>query len=104
MILGDVYEAGEQLLALDADVFSWSCETYGGHLERGPVGRLQELEARAADAQFSPSDHYWYANLLILLLDAARRAGLPPLDLIDAARERLRVIHPHSQTPRSPNS
>lgn len=76
---------------LARDQAEWSQATFGADTERGPLGALRHLEKEAREAQAAPSDVTEYADCLILLLDASRRAGFTPMELIAAARDKMRV-------------
>jgi hypothetical protein len=76
---------GDKLVALARDLADWSERTFGPDTLRGPIGALKHLEKEAREAQAQPGDIKEYADILILWLDASRRAGFTPLDMIDAA-------------------
>lgn len=59
----------------------WSQDTFGSDAVRGPTGALRHLALEAAEAEVAPEAVEEFADCLILLLDAARRAGhtLPTL-------------------------
>ncbi len=84
-------ETGEALRDLARDHAAWSQATFGSDLERGPIGPLKHLEKEAREAQANPDDAEEYADCLLLLLDAARRAGIKPLELIRAAQAKLEI-------------
>lgn len=79
---------GKYLFDLAADHSAWSQATFG---PGGPLGSLKHLELEAREAQESPGDITEYADCLLLLLDAARRAGFGPLALIMAARDKMKI-------------
>jgi hypothetical protein len=58
----------------------WSNETFG--VDRGPIGALKHLEREAKEAQSKPTDLEEYADCMLLIVDAARRAGLTPTTLL----------------------
>lgn len=87
-------------------IASWSRATFGLDYERGPVGPLEHLRKECREARtaweayciFDDPDHTYRARLemeladcLILLCDAARRAGLSPGTLIASAFAKMRV-------------
>lgn len=78
-------------LAADlADIHAqWSDENFGSV---GPIGPLRHLIKEAEEAIASPEDPHEYADCLMLVLDAARRAGFPFPDLIDAAVEKMEIL------------
>lgn len=101
-------ELGAELVRLADDHGEWSRATFGSDAERGPVGPLRHLAKEAGEAE--DAAHLvretaggcgsWtarenlrveLADCLLLLLDASRRAGLTPLDLVRAARVKLAV-------------
>ena len=89
--IGAMVKLGEALLDLAADQSAWSQATFGSDIERGPLGALKHLEKEAREAQADPTDVMEYADCLILLLDASRRAGMSPLDLIQYAQKKMAV-------------
>jgi hypothetical protein len=76
---------GDKLDDLARDQADWSERTFGPDTLRGPIGGLKHLEKEAREAQACPKDIKEYADILILWLDASRRAGFTPLDVIEAA-------------------
>lgn len=69
----------------------WSQETFGTDAERGPIGALRHLELEAREAAESPDRIEEYADCLLLLLDATRRAGWKLETLVDAALVKQKV-------------
>lgn len=111
-------DMGEAVYDLARDQSGWSQATFGTDAERGPLGALMHLEKESREAQaaarliddcrangrsgnpiditpapgFEPSPLYWeLADCLLLLLDAARRSGLGPLELVRAAQRKMEV-------------
>lgn len=84
-------QLGCALAELAADQAAWSQATFGSDVERGPIGALLHLEREAREAAENPADVTEYADCLLLILDASRRAGLDPLKLIRAAQEKMKV-------------
>lgn len=101
---------GHSLLALAADQSEWSQATFGTDAERGPVGALRHLAKEAVEAveaweavRAAVGDHdpdglaaaekfnEELADCLLLLLDASRRGGLTPLDVVHAAQAKMKV-------------
>lgn len=91
----------ESLAAVHAE---WSRETFGPDHIRGPVGPLQrlrketwEISAELVKAVLDPDKTnrdalgYEYADALLLLIDSARRAGIPAADLLGFATRKLRT-------------
>lgn len=66
------------------DLSSWSQETFGSDIERGPIGALKHLQQEAQEAIESPYDLMEYADCQILIWDATRRAGFTFDDLYAA--------------------
>lgn len=98
-------ELGELLNTLIEDHAGWSQRTFGSDDERGPIGPLRHLAKEAKEAaeaeavamvDLTPG---WsrsklneeLADCLLLLLDASRRAGLKPLDLVREAEAKMKV-------------
>lgn len=94
-------EIGEDLLSLWNDHSDWSQRTFGSDSVRGPLGPLKHLEKEAREAQANPRDLSEYADCLLLLMDSARRAGIGPWALIQAAHDKLQInktrTWPHSR-------
>ena len=90
-IFDSMVECGDVLSDLARELSEWSQATFGSDSERGPIGPLKHLEAEAKEAQENPTDITEYADILILLIDAARRAKIKPLELIKAAYAKLQV-------------
>jgi hypothetical protein len=82
-------ELGRQLNLLATDQSQWSQATFGTDAERGPLGALRHLEKEARETQEAPQDSEEYADCFLLILDAARRAGISPLQLIEAAQRKM---------------
>ncbi len=82
-------DMGAELADLADDQAEWSQATFGSDKERGPIGALKHLEKEAREAAANPSDVKEYADCLILLLDASRRAGFTLLDVVRAATEKM---------------
>lgn len=76
---------------LASDHAAWSQATFGSDSERGPVGPLRHLEKEAREAAENPTDRSEYADCFLLILDAARRAGIKPRELVKAAQAKLEV-------------
>lgn len=90
---------GEKLSCLAKDQSEWSQATFGTDQERGPLGALRHLEKEAVETQAAPYDIEEYADCFLLILDAARRAGISPLQLIEAAQHKM-VINRQRTWPR----
>lgn len=70
---------------------TWSDATFGTPEERGPEGPLQHLAKEVVEVQEAPDDLEEYADCLMLLVDAARRAGYGLMELIDAWGRKLDI-------------
>ena len=90
---------GELLSSLAQDQSEWSQATFGTDQERGPLGALRHLEKEAVETQAAPNDIEEYADCFLLILDAARRAGISPLQLIESAQRKM-VINRQRTWPR----
>lgn len=88
--------------ALARDQSEWSQATFGTDQERGPIGALKHLAKEAVEAQQAVvmnSDiggdrgiiAEELADCLLLILDATRRAGFTPFELLKAAEEKMAV-------------
>lgn len=82
-------DAGSLLHEIASDLAEWSQATFGTDTERGPIGPLKHLEKEAREAQESPTDPVEYADCFLLVLDAARRAGIKPMELMQHAERKL---------------
>jgi hypothetical protein len=69
----------------------WSQKTFGLDSVRGPQGPLNHLAKEVKEALAKPNDPSEYADLLLLMFDAARRSGLTFDGLIGAAWGKLDV-------------
>ena len=69
----------------------WSQSTFGSDDARGPVGALKHLSLEATEAAESPGDITEYADCFLLLMDAARRARISPMALLEASYAKLQV-------------
>lgn len=86
----DLYgQLGHCLTQLANDQAEWSQTTFGTDAERGPLGALRHLEKEARETQEAPQDSEEYADCFLLILDAARRAGISPAQLIEAAQRKM---------------
>jgi hypothetical protein len=87
----DLLELGQRLHDLANNQAEWSQATFGTDQERGPLGALRHLEKEARETQEAPADSEEYADCFLLILDAARRAGISPLQLIEAAHRKMAI-------------
>lgn len=110
---GIIVDLGDKLSDLVVDQSKWSQETFGEDSKRGPLGALKHLAKEAVEAQDAwiaaagSSDAVCYdgiwigrealhyalkeelADCLLLILDASRRAGVKPMQLIEAAQKKM---------------
>lgn len=84
-------DAGELLHDVAREQSEWSQATFGSDKERGPIGALKHLEKEAREAQASPTDPMEYADCFLLILDAARRAGIKPMELMRHAQRKMEI-------------
>lgn len=88
-------DVGESMFDLARDQAEWSQATFGSDANRGPVGALKHLEREAREAIAAVGGHdplavrEELADCFLLILDASRRSGLKPLDLIRAAQAKM---------------
>ena len=84
-------QIGKLLNLIAEEQAEWSQATFGSDEERGPIGALMHLEKEAQEAQACPSDITEYADCLLLILDAARRAGFSTRELLQHTYDKLQV-------------
>lgn len=77
--------------ALAIEHSDWSQRTFGTDDQRGPAGPLAHLAKEAEEARANPSDVSEYADCLLLVIDAARRAGFDIDALLSAASDKLQI-------------
>lgn len=75
--------------ALWDDVAQWSTKTFGTDQERGPAGALKHITKEVQEALQKPDDPKEYADLIILVCDASRRAGLSMEALLKTAHAKM---------------
>ena len=83
----------EPLEFLFNDIAAWSNATFGDESERGPVGPLKHIvkEIEGELLPHDPKDVIELADVLILLLDATRRAGYDATQLVTAAITKMAI-------------
>lgn len=94
MFGGRIADIGVALCELIDTHADWSRETFGSDAERGPVGPLKHLAKEAiafAEVDDAGNLKVELADILLLLLDASRRAGVKPMQLIEAAQAKMLV-------------
>jgi NTP pyrophosphatase (non-canonical NTP hydrolase) len=85
-------EFADKFVDLVRDQSRWSQATFGSDQERGPMGALKHLEKEARECQEAvgtPELREELADCFLLLLDASRRAGIKPTQLVEAAQEKM---------------
>lgn len=80
-----------QLLDLAMRQADWSQRTFGTDADRGPIGAIKHLKQECDELLEAPDDPAEYADALLLILDASRRAGLTIGQLITAARDKQAI-------------
>ena len=81
------------------DHAEWSQATFGSDAEHGPLGPLKHLQHEADEAMAAPTDITEFADILLLLIDAARRAGHSWNGIVDAADTKLHTVLMHRTYP-----
>ena len=74
------------------DQAKWSQETFGSDTERGPMGALKHLEKEARECQEAVGTSEIkeeLADCFLLLIDASRRSGIKPMQLVEAAQQKM---------------
>lgn len=95
-----IVELGDKLSDLVVDQAEWSQKTFGSDSERGPAGALKHLAKEAKEALDAWNEvgvhsgkfvefREEMADCLLLILDASRRGGIKPMQLIEAAQEKM---------------
>jgi hypothetical protein len=75
---------------LISDQAEWSQKTFSPDNIRGPVGALRHLAKETKEAEEKPKDVVEFADMLLLLLDAMRRAGHSWPDVLAAAKAKAK--------------
>lgn len=91
-VVTSMVEFADRFSDLVVDQAKWSQATFGTDSERGPLGALKHLEKEARECQEAvgtPELTEELADCLLLLLDASRRAGVKPMELVVAAQEKM---------------
>jgi NTP pyrophosphatase (non-canonical NTP hydrolase) len=90
--LQSMVEFADKFTDLARDQASWSQATFGSDDDRGPLGPLKHLEKEAREAQSAVGSaelREELADCFILILDASRRAGIKPMQLVEASQEKM---------------
>ncbi len=91
--MGQILELGIALYDLADDQSDWSQKTFGTDAERGPVGACRHLAKEAVEAEHSVATEWFgdeMADCLLLVLDAARRGGIGPMELLRLAQLKMK--------------
>jgi hypothetical protein len=96
-----VEDEGHPYEILWDEIGEWSNRVFGDETARGPIGPLNHLAREAKEAVSEAegvatggaSDHLEVelSDCLILVFDAARRAGMTPMSLVGTALEKMEV-------------
>ena len=76
---------------LQAKLYAWSSDTFGDATVRGPEGPLNHLRKEIDEVIADPSDVVEFADMYMLVSDAASRAGHKMSDVIRASVDKLAV-------------
>lgn len=71
------------------DHAEWSQATFGSDSVKGPEGALNHLKKEVEEAIAAPRDKEEYADLFLLVIDAARRSGMTCRQFTNACRRKL---------------
>lgn len=82
-------EEMSNLSKLQKDQGEWADETFGGGRNPRPI--LNHLRREVDEAIADPFDPMEYADILLLLVDAARNAGITGDEMIDYAYRKLEI-------------
>ena len=81
----------DRFQTLAAEHAAWSQKTFGSDLERDWTGPLAHLAKEIKEVEAQPMDREEWADMFLLLLDAARRAGFNATGLLLAAEYKLSI-------------
>ena len=84
-------DLGTTLLAISLIQEQWSQRTFGPDTVASCRGPLNHLKREAQEAIDTPQDVTEFADCLLLVMDASRRAGHTLFDLIEAARRKQQI-------------
>lgn len=90
--LYSMIDFADKFVDLIADQAQWSQETFGSDTERSPMGALKHLEKEARECQEAigtPEIKEELADCFLLLIDASRRSGIKPMQLVEAAQQKM---------------
>lgn len=86
-----IFDIGKFLLDLTEEASQWSDRTFGESYGRGPEACIAHLKKEILELEKEPLDRLEYADCMLLLIDAYRRAGGNIDDLLLATREKLEI-------------
>ncbi len=84
-------QLGALLQRIATEQAEWSQATFGSDQQRGPTGALLHLEKEAREALEAPDDVTEFADCLLLILDASRRAGFDTAYLLEETYAKLQI-------------
>ena len=82
---------GPGIESLFMKLAAWSDDTFGNPEKRGPAGPVRHLVEECYEILERPDDLTEYADALLLIMDASRRAGFAVDRLIHAAHQKLAI-------------
>ena len=88
------YQFTDAFSDLVTDQAEWSQETFGSDSQRGPIGALKHLSKEsleAVEAVGTENLKSELADCFLLILDASRRAGMKPFELVKAAQAKMKI-------------
>lgn len=91
VLIRDPEAFGRGMAKLLTEHAEWSQATFGLDSARGPYGPLEHLKVEVVEAQEKPEDLLEFADCLLLLMDALRRAKHTPDQLLEAAQKKLQI-------------
>lgn len=86
-----VRDMGDAITDLWETQSEWSQRTFGSDAVKGPIGSLKHLAKEVQETLADPTDRSEYADLLILICDSSRRAGMTLGELLAAANAKMVV-------------
>lgn len=81
----------DRFLNFASDHARWSQAQFGSDTERDWTGPLAHMEREIVEVKAQPTDTFEWADMLLLLLDASRRAGIPAAQLLTSAEQKLEI-------------
>jgi hypothetical protein len=87
-IAGQCVRIGVLLGEVVVEQSNFSQKTFGADTVRGPIASLEHLREEVEEVIKSPHDLEEYADCMLLIIDASRRAGFDISDVLKACREK----------------